>query len=281
MNKHSDNDLMTEHLWRTYLTTGEYDKERRQRHFFRLLPGTRRCKNCYAPLQGAGSPFVKLVYGKKPSNLNPQLCNVCEQFASKYQGGAEIELSLLFADVRGSTILAEGMSPIEYSRLINRFYNTATKVMVHTDALIDKIIGDQVAAMYVPGFAGPAHARRALEAAQEILRETGHDNIQGPWIPIGVGVHSGTAFVGSVGSEEGTSDITVLGDAPNTTARLASSARQGEILISDAAYMGAGIDFGQLEKRSLELKGKSQAVLVHVLTSKQIESGYRNTKEGD
>jgi len=265
MTEHSENEIMIEHLWRTYLTTGVYEKERRQRQLFRLLPATSRCKNCYAPLRGVGSSIVKLVYGKKASNLNPQLCNVCEQFASKYQGGAEIELSLVFADVRGSTPLAEGMSPTEYSRLINRFYNTATKVMVRTDALIDKIVGDQVAAMYVPGIAGPAHARRALEAAQEILRETGHGNPQGPWIPIGVGVHTGIAFVGSVGSEEGTSDITVLGDAPNTAARLASSARQGEILISDAAYQSAGLDFGPLETRSLELKGKSQPALVHVL----------------
>jgi adenylate cyclase len=138
--------------------------------------------------------------------------------------------------------------------------------MVRTDALIDKIIGDQVAAMYVPGFAGAAHARRALEAAQEILRATGHARPEGPWIPLGAGVHTGTAFVGSVGSAEGTSDITVLGDAANTAARLASSARQGEILISDAAYRAAGSDFGELEKRNLELKGKSEPVLVHVLT---------------
>ena len=266
MNEQSKQDAMVERMWRTYLTTGEYEKERRQRHFFRLLPGAPRCKNCYAPFQGVGGTVVRLLYGKRPSNLNPQLCNVCEQFAIRFQGGAEIELSLLFADVRGSTTLAEGMSPIEYSRLINRFYNTATQVMVRTDALIDKIIGDQVAAMYVQGFAGPAHARRALEAAQQILRATGHARPQGPWIPLGVGVHTGTAFVGSVGSEGGTSDITVLGDTPNTAARLASSARQGEILISDPAYTAAGLDLGQLEQRHLDLKGKSQPVLVHVLT---------------
>jgi adenylate cyclase len=198
--------------------------------------------------------------------LNPQLCNVCEQFARQYQGGAEIELSLLFADVRGSTNLAEAMSPLDYSKLINRFYNAASQVMVRTDALIDKIIGDQVAGMYVPGFAGPTHARRALEAAQELLRATGHARPEGPWIPLGAGVHTGTAFVGSLGSEGGTSDITVLGDTANTAARLASSARQGEILISDAAYTAGGLDLGQLEKRHLELKGKSQPMLVYVLT---------------
>jgi adenylate cyclase len=158
------------------------------------------------------------------------------------------------------------MSPTEFSKLINRFYNTSTQVMIQTDALIDKIIGDQVAAMYVPGFAGPEHARRALEAAQQILRATGHARPEGPWIPLGVGVHTGTAFVGSVGSEDGTSDITVLGDAANTAARLSSSARQGEVLISDAAYRSAGLDFGELEKRHLALKGKSEPVLVHVLS---------------
>jgi adenylate cyclase len=157
------------------------------------------------------------------------------------------------------------MNSLEYSKLINRFYNVATEVMIRSDALIDKIIGDQVAAMYVPGFAGPAHARRALEAGQQILRATGHTRPEGPWIPIGVGVHTGTAFVGSVGSERGTSDITVLGDAPNTAARLASSARQGEILVSDAAYAASGMDLHRLEKRLLELKGKRNPVLVHVL----------------
>ena len=266
MAEDSERSAMVEELWRKYLTTGEFEKERRQRRFLGWLPGAPRCKNCLAPFKGAASVLVRFVYGKQPSNLNPQLCNVCEQFAHQFQGGAEIELSLLFADVRGSTTLAERMSPMEFSKLINRFYNTATQVMIKTDALIDKIVGDQVAAMYVPGFAGQQHARRAIEAAQTILRATGHDRTEGPWIPLGVGVHTGIAFVGSVGSQEGTSDITVLGDAANTAARLSSSARQGEILISDAAYTAAGLSLEGLETRYLELKGKSEPVLVHVLT---------------
>ena len=198
--------------------------------------------------------------------MNPLLCNACEEFARAFQGGAEVELSLLFADIRGSTALAEKMSPTDFSRLINRFYNTSSHVLVHSDALIDKIIGDQVAGMYVPGFAGPDHARRAITAAQEILRKTGHMNPDGPWIPLGAGVHTGTAFVGSVGSKDGTADITVLGDAPNTAARLATSAGQGEILISEAAYAAAGMQSHALEKRDLELKGKSEPISVHVLT---------------
>jgi adenylate cyclase len=147
MSERSKQDEIVEEGWRTYLTTGENEQERRRRNIFKLLPGDPRCKICYAPFHGAGGTIARIVYGKQPSNLNPQLCNICEQFASQHQGGAEIELSLLFADVRGSTNLAETMSPLDYSRLINRFYNAATQVMANTDALIDKIIGDQVAGM--------------------------------------------------------------------------------------------------------------------------------------
>jgi adenylate cyclase len=128
--------------------------------------------------------------------MNPGLCNVCEQFAKKFQGGADVELSLLFVDVRGSTSLSKEMDSMRYGRPINRFYKTSTRVLVHSDALIDKIIGDQVTAMYVPGFARPAHARTAVLSAEEILYETGHTHPDGPWIPLGAAVHTGRAFVG-------------------------------------------------------------------------------------
>lgn len=258
-------DQRVERLWETFLTEGQVEDERRQRRFFRLLPGTPRCNNCYAPSNGPGSAIARVLYGKQRSNLNPHLCNLCERFAREYQGGAHIELSLVFADVRGSTKMAEQMEPRDFTNLINRFYDTATRIMVRSDALIDKIIGDQVAAMYVPGFAGPDHARVAVEAARKILRATGHDRPEGPWIPLGAGVHTGEAFVGSVHYEEGTADITVLGDTPNTAARLASRANEGEILVSDASCQASELDFGQMEARSLEVKGKGEPVPVHVL----------------
>ena len=267
MTDQSSQDAKVNEMWRSYLTTGEFDKERRQRNIFRLLPGTPRCKNCYAPFHGIGSPVVRIFWGKHPSNLNPQLCNVCEVFAREYQGGAEIELSMLFADVRGSTSLAESMNPTDFSKLINRFYSTATQVLVNTDALIDKIIGDQVAGMYVPGFAGEDHAYRAIEAAQSILQATGHGENEEPWIPLGAGVHTGTAFVGSLRSEEGVTDITVLGDAANTAARLSTSAGIGEIVISEAAYQASGMELSGGEKRVLELKGKSEPLQVRVFQS--------------
>jgi adenylate cyclase len=187
-------------------------------------------------------------------------------FAKRYPGGAELEISMLFVDVRGSTGMAEGMSPASFGQLMNRFYKAATDVLIRTDAVIDKLVGDEVIGLYLPLFTGPNHARPAVLAAKELLVATGHAEAEGPWLPIGIGVHTGLAFVGTVGGAEGTvTDITALGDNVNVTARLASVAAPGEALISEAAYAAGGVDFGELASRQLELKGKSAPIAARVL----------------
>jgi adenylate cyclase len=158
------------------------------------------------------------------------------------------------------------MSPSKFSQLMNRFYTVTTDVMVKTDALIDKLVGDEVIGLYLPGWAGAKHAGQAVRGAQDLLRATGHGEPDGPWLPVGVGVHTGIAYVGTVSGTEGTvADLTALGDAVNTTARLASKAGPGEVLISETAYAAAGLNLGDLEQRQLELKGKSELVNVRVL----------------
>src|SRR5687768_13283576 len=187
-------------------------------------------------------------------------------FANRYPGGAEIEISMLFVDVRGSTGLAERMSAADFGRLMNRFYGAATDVLIRTNAVIDKLVGDEVIGLYLPIFTGADHARPAVLAAEELLTTTGHADAAGPWLSVGVGVHTGVAFVGTVGGAEGSvSDITALGDNVNITARLASLAGPGEALISESAYTAGGAHLGELERRSLELKGKSEPVSVRVL----------------
>jgi adenylate cyclase len=172
---------------------------------------------------------------------------------------------MLFADIRESTGLAERMNPAEFVKLIDRFFATSTDILSQTDAIIDKLAGDQVSGYYVPGLAGPKHARVAVQAAQALLRATGHGDRDGPWIPVGIGVHTGEAFIGAVGTQGGITDVTALGDAVNIAARLASNARPGEILISQETYSEAGFDLGDLEQRELTLKGRSKSVPVYVL----------------
>jgi predicted nucleotidyltransferase len=124
-------------------------------------------------------------------------------------GLVELEefLTMLFAGVRDSTSLAEQMSALQFSQLINRFYLVATDVLVRTDAFVDRLIGDQVIGLYIPGKAGSQHPLQAIQAAQNLLHNTGHSDPHGPWIPIGVGVHTDLAFVGIVGWHRGQLNI--------------------------------------------------------------------------
>ena len=137
--------------------------------------------------------------------------------------------------------------------------------MVQHNALINRLMGDQVIALFVPRFAGKYHAKVAVHAARELLRATGHGNRAGPWIPVGVGIHTGIAYVGSVGSAKGVNEIAVLGSAANMCARLSSKAAAGEILISEDSVKFGNLDEDGLESCPLELKGVSQPVSVRVM----------------
>jgi adenylate cyclase len=256
-------------LWHSYLT-GDMTQLTAQvkmvRQIFKYLPSPPRCRVCNAPFRGVGGMVVSwLGFGGGRSSFNPTLCSRCEKIVKENQVGLELQLTLLFADVRGSTSLAEEIGASAYHHLINRFYRACTEVLVSSDALIDKLVGDEVIGLYVPGIAGPDYTRKAVETAQKLLEATGHADPGGPWIPVGAGVHSGTAYVGAVGSHDSMSDITVLGDAPNTTARLASQAGPGEILVSEETCRLANLDFEKCEPRTLSLKGRIEPVNVRVL----------------
>ena len=254
-------DQATEDFWRDFLTRGD-SNERRVRRVFRRLPHGPRCMLCGAPFAGPAAPVMRAI-GKRPSDKNPLMCTSCFEFMAKHHGGAEIDCSFLFADVRGSTALAEGMSAAEFRSLLDRFYSLATSLVIEHDGSIDKFVGDELVAMYFPLLSGPRHTERAVATARALFRATGHTDAGGPWLPLGAGVHTGPAWVGAVGTGSRT-DLTALGDTVNTTARLASVAGAGEILVSATAATAAELDPG-LERRSLDLKGKAnptEAVVV-------------------
>ncbi len=257
-----------EELWHKLLSEGD-PNYRKTRHIHKLLPSNPRCASCYTPFGGFGGLLARVgLYGSQPSVKNPRYCNACEIFNNKFPGGTEVELTMLFADVRGSTNLAERMSTTEFSRLMNRFYEATINELIQADALIDKIVGDEVIGFFVPGYAGKEHAQRAVEAGKALLRATGHRDAGGPWVPVGVGIHTGLAWIGTIsGANEASSDFTALGDNVNITARLASKALAGEVLISETTYQAAHLDDESLEIRDLELKGKSETVRVRVIHS--------------
>ena len=254
-------DKMSSSEWRDVLL-GIHPGLYRKRRLFRVIPSEPRCKFCNAPFHGIGGTLMSMI-GRRQYSKNPLFCEACLHEPVE---GAEVEITMLFADMRGSTTLAEKMSATDFGNLMNRFYDTASHILVHSFAIIDKFVGDEVIGLYLPGTAGAEHAKRAILAAEALLLATGHDG-NSPWLPIGVGVHTGNAYVSLVGSEGGVGDLTALGDSMNITARLASQARAGEILVSESAYKHAARE-ENVEKRILELKGRSEPVNVHVLKIK-------------
>jgi adenylate cyclase len=238
----------------------------------RLLPSSPRCKLCAAPFRAPGS--LILGRGYKPWPKNPKICSRCFKGLKSVSracpgpgeegdvGGAEVELSMLFADVRGSSQIARRMPVMEFTQLMNRFYRVSSEVLVEFDAVIEKFVGDEVVGLFIPFMVGREHARRAADAATALLVATGHGSPDGPWVPIGVGVHTGTAFVGIVTTAKGVSDFTALGDPVNIAAHLASQARSGEVLVTAEAAEAAAMSDEGLERRHLELKGHPVDALV-------------------
>ncbi len=238
----------------------------------RFIPSSPRCKLCKAPFGAPGGRILRR-YGFAPWEKNPTICGRCfkglETHAKMCPGsaegndvrGAEVEISMLFADVRGSSKLARQMPVFDFTRLMNRFYRVSREILIDHDAIVEKYVGDEVVALFVPFLVGPEHARRAVGAARALLEGTGHSAVEGPWVPLGTAVHTGPAFVGMVGADD-SSDFTALGDAMNVAAHLAMQAAIGEILLTDEAAAAAGIDHVSLERRHLSLKSHPIDALV-------------------
>ena len=251
-----------EAFWREFLTRGD-PRERRARNVLRLLPHGPRCQLCAAPFGGLGAPLMRAI-GKQQALKNPTVCNACFSFMEAHHGGAEIEASFLFADIRGSTTMAERLPPTAFRAVIDRFYAAATQAVFANGGGVDKFIGDEITAMFFPLISGPRHAAHAVGAATSILEATGHGDAGGPWVPVGAGVTSGMAWIGAVGDESRT-ELTALGDVVNVAARLAGAARAGEVLVTAEAATAAGLATN-LPTRDLELKGKAIPTRVVSLT---------------
>lgn len=227
------------------------------RRVFRHIPSSPRCKVCSNPFGGVGGKVAALA-GYTPSRKNPNLCSRCCD--SLPPGGAEVDIAVLFADVRGSTALGEGREAGGFADLLNRFYVAVTDVLLRHDALIDKLIGDEVMALFIPGVAGPGYRERAVDAALDVLRAVGYGTSEGPWLEVGAGVNAGPAYVGNVGAS-GVVDFTALGDTVNVAARLQSRAAAGEVLVEAGVRAG---DAGAVT--TVPIEGRDAACTVRSLT---------------
>ena len=256
--------------WRAFLD-GTHPSISWGRRTFRHIPSSPRCRVCYAPFGAPGGALFRLM-GFVRWDKNPNVCVRCLKDMRMYDVlGAEVEISFLFADVRRSSDIARRMGTMEFTRLMQRFYATANQVLIDHDALIDKFVGDEVVGFFMPFLAGPDHAGAATRAAQALLLATGHGDDGEPWIPLGVGVNTGITFVGMVSSGQ-TSQFTAFGDPINVAAHVAAQAATGEILMTDATAVAAGLEVEALERRHLSLKGHQADVVVVPASSAAVGS---------
>jgi adenylate cyclase len=250
-------------IWRSVLT-GEDPSLPALRRRFRRIPSDPRCKMCAAPFRGPGRLITRLMMHGQSSS-NPMLCNLCFGNIRNGPGGAEIEISVLFADIRGSTGIAERTSAGQFRRLVQQFYLGAAKAIHEHDGIVDKFLGDGIMALFIPVVTGDLHAIRAIEAGEALLRGVTGRELVGGGVRVGVGVHTGEAFVGTVGSDDRL-DFTALGDTVNVAARLGSAAGAGELMISDTSWRAAKRDEAVL-RRTLDVQGRAEPLEVVVLSS--------------
>jgi adenylate cyclase len=183
-------------------------------------------------------------------------------------GGVEMEIGVLFADVRGYTSLAERMAPNDVADLLNRFYGAAAAILGRS-AIIDKLVGDEVMALYLPALLDEAWEGELLRDASELLASVGFGSSAEPWLRIGIGLDIGRAFVGNVGSGD-VKDFTALGDVVNTAARLQASAEAGQIVMSERLFARLPDRDIECTSQRLALSGKQEPEPVRVIDRRQV-----------
>ncbi len=247
-----------EELWKMLFAAGDPTLQKMQK-FHMKLPTKPRCRLCLAPFNGLGGWFMRMK-GKARNSRNPHFCNACDKFLETYPGGVDIELSMLFVDIRRSTEYSESHEASAVSQRVNVFLNEAINTITDNDGFINAFYGDCVVAAWPPGFSGQDFAAKAFKTARQLVNNEMVDG-SGESIPVGVGVHTGKVFISTVSALQGTfRDISIFGNNVNLTARLASLAKPMQALSTRENIIAAGRKPESYSFETVELKGFSEPV---------------------
>jgi len=228
-------------------------------HYTRVGTATR-CKVCGVSIRGPLGWINRAVWGVVPLSKHPDLCSVCRI------GERLLEVTVLFADARGYTQFAEGRPPDEVAATINKMFEGCVNTLLEHDAIVDKLMGDAVMGVFGAPIIRPDHAQQAVAAATAIQRKA-VELFPAEWRDacVRIGLNSGTAFVGRVGSGD-VKDYTAVGDAVNVAQRLQTEAGPGEVLMAESVYDSVRADFPAADRRVLTLKGRNEPVVAYALT---------------
>lgn len=186
--------------------------------------------------------------------------------------GQKRQITVLFSDIRDFTALAEQKSPQEVVELLNRYFRLQVEVIFRHHGTLDKYIGDAIMAFWGAPTDQPDHARRALLAARDMQRVLARFKRElgqiGGDFDIGIGLHTGEAVVGFIGSPEHRQDYTVIGDTVNTASRIESATKnvaggRARILVSQTTRAAAGAGFEFHDHGLVALKGKEEKIRLY------------------
>jgi len=239
------------------------------------MPLVNMCKGCWCQMRmpifiGGPLAIPFRVLGLRRSRMNPNICNLCETMFRRIKRSKQITLPLtvLCADLRGYTAMAETADHAAVAHLLEVFYGHCGAAIWERDGLINKFIGDSVLAMFNFPITLGDHVRLAVEAALDLQRRcTQADRSdqagEATRLGVGVGIHCGMTAVGDIG--ESCRDYTAIGPVVNLASRLQGAAQAGQVLVTDAVYASVTDQFPQAQALSLALKGFEKPVRAYLL----------------
>jgi len=196
--------------------------------------------------------------------MNPNTCTICELMFTRVMKARNVtvEVSVLFADLRGYTALSQLLPPDAVSSLLDAFYDECAAAIWEYDGLLNKTLGDAVMAIFNFPIRHEDHVARAVLAARAIQRRcearraslfAENNGLAGTELGVGIGIDAGNASFGEFGRSH--RDLTAIGTVVNTAARAQSAAAAGQILVTRPVHDRAGSDLLNAQGQEYQLKG--------------------------
>jgi class 3 adenylate cyclase len=182
-------------------------------------------------------------------------------------GGQRQEITSLFADIRGFSGFSQRHGPEKLVEVLNQYLDVGAKAVLAEDGTLDKILGDEVVALFNAPLRQEDHVLRAVRAALKMQKEVArlHEQLPPAYrLYYGVGINVGDAVVGFIGTEQQV-NYTAIGSSVNLASRLQSAAAGGQILLTNAAYQRVREHVEARQLRPIDAKGFSEPVPVYEL----------------
>ena len=227
---------------------------------------------------GCGYSYKYLIEGRKKEKIQTAMSkyiskdvmqNVVQNIDSIKLGGKRAEVTVLFADIRGFTSISEQLSPVEVTKILNEYFSELVPIIEQHKGILNKFMGDAILAIFGEPIKNENHPVDAVKCANKMLKKV--KLLQDKWlnegkpkIEIGIGIATGEAFVGNIGSEERL-EYTVIGDTVNTASRIENYNKvyRTNFLISEETYLKVQKYVDVIKIREVSIRGKAKKINIY------------------